>query len=237
LVTSRSNEIKYPEVSLKQVFEIGLNESSKWSKDANLVLLTSVDENEEGSKGISGRRRDWNLMFKSSKKSEVLILTIRNGKLKEKDVFHNEEILKPIEFSSLKIDSTKVLIEQAQKEYKLIFGSGYIHGFHFSLEKSDEKLISSFLSVAIILISSYNNSAYAETTYYNQDVTAYVAATGALTYHGTTPLWYQTIAVHPNNFGNPNSGTILPYGTVIYVPSGLSSTVKVLFTYQEYFHS
>lgn len=79
-----------------------------------------------------------------------------------------------------------------------------------------------FILAQLIVLISYNNFAFAETTYYNQDVTAYVAASGALTYHGTTPTKYHTIAVHPSTFGNPSSGTIFPYGTIIYVPDGFS---------------
>lgn len=84
------------------------------------------------------------MIFDSNKKSKILILTVRNGKVIKKDIFNNEEAFEQMELSSLKIDSSKELVEEAKEKYNLLFGTGYIHGFHFSLEKSDDYL---FLTV------------------------------------------------------------------------------------------
>jgi len=51
--------------------------------------------------------------------------------------------------------------------------------------------------------------------YKNEVVTAYVAASGKKTYHGTTPRQYVTAAVHPYTCGNVCSGTRFPKGTII----------------------
>ncbi|MGE7920703.1 hypothetical protein ACQKM9_17460 [Viridibacillus sp. NPDC093762] len=51
--------------------------------------------------------------------------------------------------------------------------------------------------------------------YYSQNVTAYVAPSGNKTYHGTTPVLYNTAAVHPNVCKFTSSGTRLPKGTTI----------------------
>lgn len=63
------------------------------------------------------------------------------------------------------------------------------------------------LAVVLIALSSLlipfglaNAGTYA---YIGQDVTAYVAADGALTYSGTTPSQYITAAVHPAVLGDP----------------------------------
>jgi len=58
-------------------------------------------------------------------------------------------------------------------------------------------------------------------SYSNQNVTAYTAASGAKTYHGTTPTLYRTAAVHPRTCGSPSSGTKLAYGTQIYTDQEL----------------
>ncbi|WJQ79476.1 hypothetical protein [Brevibacillus brevis] len=78
------------------------------------------------------------------------------------------------------------------------------------------------------LIATLTASVNAETKsvspqafYYDQDVTAYTAISGAKTYHGTTPTPYLTAAVHPNTCGRATSGTLLPYGTNIITSSPL----------------
>lgn len=52
--------------------------------------------------------------------------------------------------------------------------------------------------------------------YYNQDVTAYVAASGKLTASGKTPSALD-VAVHKKTDGKP----VLPFGTIIYTNSAL----------------
>ncbi|WP_020621038.1 hypothetical protein [Paenibacillus daejeonensis] len=87
------------------------------------------------------------------------------------------------------------------------------------------------LSVTLIPISLANATTE---TYFNQDVTAYVAPSGSLTYSGTTPSQYVTAAVHPKIGGSPNSGLKFPYGAIITVggngvstPGGFKSTFLV----------
>jgi len=75
---------------------------------------------------------------------------------------------------------------------------------------------------SLLLSSSLNLGNVSAATYNYQDVTAYVASPGALTYYGTTPVLYLTAAVKPKICGNPSSGTKLPNGTQILTTTQLS---------------
>lgn len=81
-------------------------------------------------------------------------------------------------------------------------------------------ILASLLSIGLIS-STFSSTVEARTDYYSQKVTAYLAKSGALTYHGTTPLKYDTIAVHPVTYNVPTSGTLFPYGTIVYVTDGI----------------
>lgn len=89
-----------------------------------------------------------------------------------------------------------------------------------------------FIAAAVLSITA---SAVNATTLNltNQDVTAYVAPPGALTYHETNPTTYSTAAVHPATCGQVSSGTKYPYGAIITTttpigtPGGDKSTFVV----------
>ncbi|MED3067298.1 hypothetical protein P4310_17315 [Bacillus thuringiensis] len=73
-------------------------------------------------------------------------------------------------------------------------------------------------------------------SYSNENVTAYVAAAGKKTYHGTTPRQYTTAAVHPSTCGNVYSGTRFPRGTIIKTNSSLgmpNGTAKNTFVVED----
>ncbi|MBZ4225863.1 hypothetical protein C6352_26910 [Bacillus thuringiensis] len=73
-------------------------------------------------------------------------------------------------------------------------------------------------------------------SYSNENVTAYVAASGNKTYHGTTPRQYTTAAVHPNVCGSPLSGTRFPKGTIINTHTSLgmpNGTAKSTFVVED----
>ncbi|WP_143762647.1 MULTISPECIES: hypothetical protein [unclassified Cohnella] len=80
--------------------------------------------------------------------------------------------------------------------------------------------ISALLLLFLLTIAPIANATTLSVT--NQDVTGYVAATGATTYHGTTPTRYYTAAVHPKVSGDANSGTIFPFGAIITTTSALT---------------
>ena len=71
-----------------------------------------------------------------------------------------------------------------------------------------------FLFTTLLFFLPYGESVFAA-SYNNQNVTAYVAPSGSKTYHGTSPVIYNTVAVRPKICGSPVSGTKLPRGTVI----------------------
>lgn len=82
-----------------------------------------------------------------------------------------------------------------------------------------------FSLLSLMLMFGFVPTSYASKTqsvYYNQSVTAYVAPSGAKTYHGTTPRAYVTAAVHPKSCWNPYSGTIFPKGTIIHTTQPLN---------------
>ncbi len=81
--------------------------------------------------------------------------------------------------------------------------------------KSKCLIRSLILCVAVVIVFSMASTALAG-NYYNQDVTAYVAASGALTASGKTPETLD-VAVHPKSGGGP----IFPFGTIIFTDRDL----------------
>ena len=78
-----------------------------------------------------------------------------------------------------------------------------------------------FLFIMVLFFGSFSNKAFAA-NYYSENVTAYVAPSGSKTYHGTTPVIYSTVAVHPAVCGLKYSGTKFPKGTIIKTSTSLS---------------
>lgn len=84
------------------------------------------------------------------------------------------------------------------------------------------KKIIMYMLLILTLVVMTTTSVFAQSSRHtNQDVTAYVAPAGSKTYHGSTPTQYNTVAVHPETFGDPESGTIFPYGTTIVTDTEL----------------
>lgn len=126
------------ELSVKDAFSLGLSAAKQWDSTAQLVLFTSVDESKSGTHGIKGKRRDWNMIFKSDLKKQAIIISIRDGKLTEKNIFENEEDYNYMNIDELKIDSSEQLVKKAINKHNLKPGNGFLHGIHFTLQKSDD---------------------------------------------------------------------------------------------------
>ena len=91
------------------------------------------------------------------------------------------------------------------------------------------------LTFSLMTLLAFPLSSFAA-TYSSQNVTAYVAPSGKLTYHGTTPRQYNTAAVHPKLCGSPTSGTKLPKGTIITTSTRLgmpNGTTKNTFVVED----
>lgn len=73
---------------------------------------------------------------------------------------------------------------------------------------------------SLFFLSVQNNAS--ALTFTNQNVTAYTAPSGNLTYHQTTPVLYNTAAVRPYLCGVPTSGTKFKKGTIITTSTSLS---------------
>ncbi|OMD08205.1 hypothetical protein [Paenibacillus odorifer] len=86
--------------------------------------------------------------------------------------------------------------------------------------------------VGLLLASSVSTVADAATYHYtNQNTTAYLANSGARTFHGTIPTAYITAAVHPKTFNVPTSGTIFPFGSYIVADSPVQLAPGMTATY------
>lgn len=136
LVSGKTNRNKEPvnknELTLREAFIIGSEKAKEWNKEAGLAFMNSVDEKKGGSRGFTGERYDWNLLFINPERTESLVLSISKGRitnfapLKGKNEY---DIVKP---EDIKVDSP-ALVEIAKSKYNLKPGSDWASGYHFRL--------------------------------------------------------------------------------------------------------
>jgi hypothetical protein len=121
------------ELSLMEAYQLALKEAKSYNKDAQLVLVTSVDDDEKELAGSTGTRKKWNLVFANIPAEETLLVSIDNASItktstsKEKTMESNV-----INIDLMKIDS-KYVIEKAKKDLDLKPGINWAKGYHFSI--------------------------------------------------------------------------------------------------------
>jgi hypothetical protein len=120
-------------ISLIDAYNLALKEATSWNENAQLVLITSVDDDELNLAGSDGKRRKWNLLFANPDVEETLQVSINDNTISKTTI--NKEntlenmIIKP---DSIKIDST-IILEKAKKDFDLKPGINWANGYHFSL--------------------------------------------------------------------------------------------------------
>ncbi|GFZ34021.1 hypothetical protein CSC2_45470 [Clostridium zeae] len=116
-----------------EAYQLALKDAKAWSKNAQLVIVTSVDDDEKELAGNTGIRRKWNLLFADVSKGETLLLSISDGSITKSSI-NKEKIIENnlINPDFMKIDS-KDVIEKAKKEFQLKPGITWANGYHFSI--------------------------------------------------------------------------------------------------------
>lgn len=121
------------ELSLMEAYQLALQKANTWSKEAQLVLETSVDDNANELAGTSGTRTKWNLIFADKALEETLLVSIENGTITKASTTKEKSVENTLIRSDwMKIDSTDV-IENAKENLHLKPGAGWANGYHFSL--------------------------------------------------------------------------------------------------------
>ncbi len=120
-------------ISLIDAYNLALKEATSWNKNAQLVLITSVDDDAQDLAGSDGKRIKWNLLFANPTLNETLQVSINDNSvskttINKENTFENV-IIKP---DSIKIDSTMIL-KKAKRDFNLKPGINWANGYHFSL--------------------------------------------------------------------------------------------------------
>lgn len=108
-------------------------QAKAWNAEAQLVLVTSVDDSQQELAGAAGTRVKWNLLFADVASEETLLVSVENGSIarispnKEKTL--EQTLIRP---DLLKTDS-KDVIDQAKRDFSLKPGKDWANGYHFSI--------------------------------------------------------------------------------------------------------
>lgn len=145
-VENKKREISNTELSLtlKEATEIAHKEALKWNKEASLYIGISVDRDEKQT-GMDGRRKHWNIQFGIPGKTDWYLVTIRDGKVREKVHLPNElETMSESYFISnvegFQYD-TPELLNKAQKIDEIYPGDTFAKGYNFGFTKDPQKNI------------------------------------------------------------------------------------------------
>lgn len=126
-------------LSLREAYELALEEAKKWNEHVALYSITSTDKpvEEESSYGTDGKRCFWSIDFTIPNKNEHYIVTIKNGQVLEKITAKGLNKPEDLIFSKdIKFDSPQLLIK-AKRYFDLKQGSTWAKGYHFNLNKFD----------------------------------------------------------------------------------------------------
>ncbi|MED4355026.1 hypothetical protein P9265_22400 [Schinkia azotoformans] len=132
------------ETSLMEAYQIAFSVAKDWNKNAVLVSLTSVDDSNnrvKAAQGIQGKRKTWNIDFANpnSNSNEHLFVTISEGVVKNKIQTKGPNIQEKF-IHSFNINSPEV-VDSAIKDFNLLPGKEWAVGYHFKLEKIDNKTL------------------------------------------------------------------------------------------------
>lgn len=130
------------EITLIEAYEIGIQEAKKQEPDAELIHVSSIDDNYKN-QGINGKRRYWNLTFTSLRKQKSILITIHDKKIVHVvPLKNNANKNQLISINDIKYDSP-YFINKAINEYKLKPGKGedWASGYHYGLFKTDNRTL------------------------------------------------------------------------------------------------
>ncbi|MFJ7730772.1 hypothetical protein ACIQXF_02640 [Lysinibacillus sp. NPDC097231] len=123
------------EITLKEAINIGLQRAKEWNVNATLSRVNSVDETMGGSRGETGRRFNWFMIFVVPGTDDYVLIGISEKKI---TVFRpgKQTPDRTIPYNEIKLDSSDVL-QLAKDKYGLNLGKDWATGFHFTLDSID----------------------------------------------------------------------------------------------------
>lgn len=123
------------EVTLKEAIDIGLKRAKEWNVNATLTSVNSVDETMGGSRGETGKRFKWFMIFIVPGTDDYVLIGISEKKI---TVFRpSKQSPGPtIRYDEIKLDSADVL-QLAKDKYGLKQGKDWATGYHFTLDRVD----------------------------------------------------------------------------------------------------
>lgn len=127
--------------SLLEAYNIAHSEVTKLCDNAELVLITSVDEPDSTpAQGKNGKRRYWNMIFADSNSSDKqLIVSIRDNEVEIQPIQLEIDKTQFINMDSLRLTSEKA-VSYAINDYGLLPGQDWAKGYHFVLRSFDNNI-------------------------------------------------------------------------------------------------
>ena len=149
----------FPEIemglTLKDALEIAHKEALKWNKEAMLFSGTSVDR-DKAPTGMDGRRKHWNIEFGIPGKTDVYLVTIRDGEVLDKVHVPNETDALPKSQFTSKVEEFKYdtpeLLKRAQKITKIYPGDTFAKGYNFGFTRHLQK------NVPIVMVIGWDQA-------------------------------------------------------------------------------
>ena len=123
------------EITLKEAIDIGLERAKEWNVNATLTSVNSVDETMGGSRGETGKRFKWFMIFIVPGTDDYVLIGISEKKI---TVFEpGKQTPDPtIPYDEIKLDSSDAL-QLAKDKYGLKQGIDWATGYNFTLDNID----------------------------------------------------------------------------------------------------
>ena len=140
IVNAGNQDIYNKALTLKQAYNISLQEANKWDERAKLYSITSADipEKKEKSYGTDGKRSFWNINYAIPNTNDHYIVSIQDGQVFEgtqtKGINKTEKLISSEEIN---FDSPEIL-SMALHKFKIQTGTSWAKGYHFELSKNDK---------------------------------------------------------------------------------------------------
>lgn len=123
------------EITLKEAIDIGFERAKEWNANAALTSVTSVDETKGGSRGETGKRFIWTMIFIVPGTDDFVLIAISEKKII--DFRPGKQTPDPtISYDEIKLDSPDVL-RLAKDIYGLQQGKDWATGYNFTLGSID----------------------------------------------------------------------------------------------------